>query len=81
MTREAINFSWLVKLRWGAIAGQIVTILGVAHILGVALPLTALFAIIAVEAASNLVCVLAARRAPAASSGGRAPSWCSTSSC
>ncbi|HEY2745100.1 MAG TPA: ATP-binding protein [Polyangia bacterium] len=66
MTREAINFSWLVKLRWGAIAGQIVTILGVAHILGVTLHLTALYAIIAVELASNVVCVLAARRAHAA---------------
>ncbi len=63
MTREAINFSWLVKLRWGAIAGQIVTILGVAHFMGVALPLPALFAIIAVELVSNVACVIAARRA------------------
>ena len=66
MTREAINFSWLVKLRWGAIAGQIVTIVGVAHILGVTLHLTALYAIIAVELLSNIVCVVAARRAQAA---------------
>jgi len=62
MTREAINFSWLVKLRWGAIAGQIVTILGVAHFMGVKLPLPTLFAIIAVELLSNIACVIAARR-------------------
>ncbi len=62
MTREAINFSWLIKLRWGAIAGQIVTILGVARVVGVELPLTALFAVIAVELVSNIVCVVAARR-------------------
>jgi two-component system sensor histidine kinase RegB len=62
MTREAINFSWLIKLRWGAIAGQIVTILGVARVVGVELPLTALFAVIAVELLSNVVCVVAARR-------------------
>ena len=62
MTREAINFSWLIKLRWGAIAGQIVTIFGVARVLGVELPLTALFAVIATELVSNIVCVVAARR-------------------
>lgn len=62
MTREAINFSWLIKLRWGAIAGQIVTIFGVARVLGVELPLTALFAVIAIELVSNIVCVVAARR-------------------
>src|SRR6185312_15786020 len=66
MTREAINFSWLVKLRWGAIAGQIATIVGVTHVLEVPLPLTALYAIIAVELVSNIVCVAAARRADAA---------------
>ena len=61
MTREAINFSWLIKLRWGAIAGQIVTIVGVLHLLGVSLRLTPLGAIIAVELVSNLACVAAAR--------------------
>ncbi|HEY1586941.1 MAG TPA: ATP-binding protein [Polyangia bacterium] len=62
MTREAINFSWLIKLRWGAIAGQIVTVFGVAQLLGVALPLSTLFAIIAAEFASNVACVVVARR-------------------
>jgi two-component system sensor histidine kinase RegB len=61
MTPEAINFSWLVKLRWGAIAGQIVTILGVLRLIGVSLALPPLVAIIAVELASNIACVLAAR--------------------
>jgi two-component system, sensor histidine kinase RegB len=61
MTREAINFSWLIKLRWGAIAGQIVTVLGVAHVLDVALPMSTLFAIIAAEFVSNVACVVVAR--------------------
>jgi two-component system sensor histidine kinase RegB len=61
VTREAINFSWLIKLRWGAIAGQIVTIVGVARFMDVDLPMTALFAVIAVELATNVACVLAAR--------------------
>jgi two-component system, sensor histidine kinase RegB len=56
MTKEAINFSWLVKLRWGAIAGQIVTIVGAWQLLGLSLALTPLAAIIAVELASNVAC-------------------------
>ncbi|HEX4460360.1 MAG TPA: ATP-binding protein, partial [Polyangia bacterium] len=51
-----------IKLRWGAIAGQIVTILGVARVVGVELPLPSLFAVIAIELVSNIVCVAAARR-------------------
>ncbi len=62
MTREAINFSWLIKLRWGAIAGQIVTILGVHRFMGVELPLPTLFAIIAIELLSNVACVVAGQR-------------------
>jgi two-component system sensor histidine kinase RegB len=50
---HGINFSWLIKLRWGAIAGQVVTI-SVAHgLLDVSLPLGVLAAIVALEAASN----------------------------
>jgi two-component system sensor histidine kinase RegB len=61
MTPEAINFSWLIKLRWGAIAGQIVTIVGVLRLLGVTLDLPPLGVIIAVELGSNIACVVAAR--------------------
>jgi two-component system sensor histidine kinase RegB len=65
MTNDAINFSWLIKLRWGAIAGQLVTIFGVVRLYGVSLPLTVLLGVIAVELGSNVAAVLAARRANA----------------
>ncbi len=56
--RNRLNLSWLIKLRWGSIAGQICTILGVAWGLGIDLPLTELFALVGIEAASNLLCLL-----------------------
>jgi two-component system sensor histidine kinase RegB len=63
---HAINFAWLVRLRWGAIAGQVVTVLAVARLMHIELPLAELLAVIAVEAASNVAGVWAA-------SSGRAP--------
>jgi two-component system, sensor histidine kinase RegB len=57
-----INFSWLIRLRWGAVAGQIVTVLGVERLMHVPLPMTPLFAIIAVELLTNVACALAERR-------------------
>ncbi|MCG5053839.1 MAG: sensor histidine kinase [Myxococcales bacterium] len=49
-----INLDWLYRLRWGAVFGQIVTIV-VAHFgLGVALPLPALSSIVATEVVFNL---------------------------
>jgi two-component system, sensor histidine kinase RegB len=59
--KHAINFSWLIKLRWGAIAGQVGTILGVHHLLGISLPLGVLFAVVGMEAASNVACALLVR--------------------
>ena len=59
-----INLSWLIKLRWGAICGQLVTIAVVHRLLGVALPLAALLGIVAVEVASNVVATLWLRRRP-----------------
>jgi two-component system, sensor histidine kinase RegB len=47
------HLAWLLRLRWGAIAGQAVTIAGVDRLMGIAMPLWPLFAIIAVELASN----------------------------
>lgn len=47
------NLAWLLRLRWGAIAGQAVTIVGVDRLMGIALPLWPLFAIVAIELASN----------------------------
>src|SRR5579883_1316271 len=56
-----INFAWLIRLRWGAISGQVATVLAVARLLNVRLPLLELFAVIGVEAASNVACALLAR--------------------
>ena len=51
---EQINFSWLLKLRWGAIAGQVVTIAGVYWLMHIRLPLLPLGAIIGIELLSNI---------------------------
>jgi len=53
---HAINFQWLVTLRWGAIAGQATTILVVDRLMEIALPLTPLGCIVAVAALSNAGC-------------------------
>jgi len=60
---HAINFSWLIRLRWGAITGQLALVLGSRFLLGIALPLAELFALIAIEAASNAALTLWLRRA------------------
>jgi two-component system sensor histidine kinase RegB len=54
--RNGLNLSWLIKLRWSSIAGQAATILGVHALLGLAIPLAPLLAIVAVEALSNIAC-------------------------
>jgi two-component system sensor histidine kinase RegB len=58
-----INLSWLLRLRWGAIAGQATTIVVAARFMGVDLPLRPLFAIVAVELLSNVALALRARGA------------------
>jgi two-component system, sensor histidine kinase RegB len=62
--RNLIHLSWLLKLRWGVIAGQVVTILGVDRVLGIDMPLPPLFVIIALEIASNVGFALWVRRRP-----------------
>jgi len=59
---QAINFSWLLRLRWGAIVGQLTIILIVHAVMGLQLPLARLMAIIAIEALSNVGCLMWARR-------------------
>jgi two-component system sensor histidine kinase RegB len=49
------NLSWLLRLRWGAVAGQLITILVVRFAMDVPLPLPPLFALVGVEALSNAV--------------------------
>jgi two-component system sensor histidine kinase RegB len=51
----SINLSWLVRLRWGAILGQLVTIGVVHHLMDIPLPLLPLLGLIALEAATNAV--------------------------
>ncbi|HVO31140.1 MAG TPA: ATP-binding protein [bacterium] len=57
-----LNLSWLVKMRWAAITGQALTILGVHAGLGIELPLVPLFSLIALEAGSNVGALLWLRR-------------------
>ncbi|MFY0571740.1 ATP-binding protein [Archangium lansingense] len=59
---QSINLSWLLRLRWGAIVGQVALILGVHFGLGMLQRLGPLFATIAVAAASNVALGLWARR-------------------
>jgi two-component system sensor histidine kinase RegB len=53
MTRT--NLPWLLRLRWGAVAGQLLTILVVRFAMDVALPVAPLFALVGVEVLSNAV--------------------------
>jgi two-component system sensor histidine kinase RegB len=50
---QRINFSWLIRLRWGAIVGQLLTIAVVERVLHIRLPLVPLLVVVALEAASN----------------------------
>ena len=49
-----INLFWLINLRWAATLGQVLTVLFVSIALAIELPLAWLFAVMGVEAASNL---------------------------
>ena len=51
-------FAWLVRLRWAAVAGHALTILAVDRGLGIELPMTALFAVVAFEALTNVVATM-----------------------
>jgi two-component system, sensor histidine kinase RegB len=63
LERNRINLRWLVRLRWGAAAGQLLTVLGAFHLLALPLPLETLLALIATAAASNLLAAAWLRRA------------------
>jgi two-component system sensor histidine kinase RegB len=52
--RAQISLEWLVRLRWGAVAGQSATLLGAQLWLGAQLPLPQLVSLVALLAASNL---------------------------
>lgn len=59
---HGINFAWLIRLRWWSISGQAATILVVDRLLGIALPLGPLFAIVAFGLATNVSALAWARR-------------------
>jgi two-component system, sensor histidine kinase RegB len=59
---QRIQFDWLNRLRFFAIAGQIVTICIVEGLLGVRLPVGPLLTIVVVELAMNVACVVRALR-------------------
>jgi two-component system sensor histidine kinase RegB len=53
-----INFSWLIRLRWGALVGQVATILVVERVLAIDVPLGPLAAVVAIEALINVAATL-----------------------
>ncbi len=55
LERVRINFSWILKLRWAAAAGQLATILLVRYLYGIELPMSGLVVVLAFEALSNIV--------------------------
>ena len=52
--RNWVNIQWLARLRWAQIAGQAATVLVSQFLLDGALPITALFGVIAIGLVSNL---------------------------
>jgi two-component system sensor histidine kinase RegB len=56
------NLAWLLRLRWGAIGGQLLTILVVRHGLGLALPMSPLLALVGFEALTNAAFTFAPAR-------------------
>ncbi len=62
--RNGLNFSWLMKLRWSSIAGQIATILGVYWLLRIPVPLVPLGVVVGIELISNVACALWFKRRP-----------------
>ncbi len=61
---QSINFSWLLRLRWGALAGQVGVIAVADSLLGVHLPLPPLLTIVAIGLASNAAGAVWMRRQP-----------------
>ena len=55
---QRINLAWLVRLRWGAVLGQLATVLLVDLGMGIELPLRWLLVVIGAEALGNVGCTL-----------------------
>src|SRR5438105_3816066 len=59
--RWRINLGWFLRLRWGAIAGQLATIFVVHRFMHIELPLTALLVLVGAELATNGAAALVVR--------------------
>jgi len=59
---QSVNVHWLVRLRWGAIVGQLAVVLGVELLLGISLPISPIAIIIGTEVVSNALCAAWVRR-------------------
>jgi two-component system, sensor histidine kinase RegB len=60
----ALNFRWLIRLRWGGALGQLALVLGAQAWLGIRLPVGALLLVIGVELLSNAALARWARSGP-----------------
>src|SRR5947208_16728732 len=49
-----INLRWIVRLRWGAVAGQVIAILLARHLVRAPLPVPSLLAVCAARAVANV---------------------------
>jgi two-component system, sensor histidine kinase RegB len=59
---QRINLAWLVRLRWGTVTCQLLTVLLLAWGLRFKLPLATLFTLLVIEAGSNVACMIWSRR-------------------
>lgn len=69
MGRHAINFYWVMRLRWGAIFGQVLVIMVGCFIIGLDLPFVPLLGLVGISVAINLLGAGWARY------GGSVPGW------
>jgi two-component system, sensor histidine kinase RegB len=61
-SRHTLNLAWLIRLRFGAVAGQALAVLVSHQVLGVPMPQLALWSLIGVALVSNLVLAAWSRR-------------------
>jgi two-component system, sensor histidine kinase RegB len=59
---EALNFSWFLKLRWGAIAAELLVFFAGDRLMHVALPLAPMLLVVGVAVSTNLAGAFWARR-------------------
>jgi two-component system, sensor histidine kinase RegB len=59
---DRINFDWLIRLRWAAIAGQLITVGCVYLVMRLPIPIISVLALVGVEVGSNLGGAFMARR-------------------